>query len=71
MEGIQPDKQSSQSSAEGGSGAAEELREDEEPGTGDRGYVGEDLGVWKYDLDNCLGCSPEENKAKTVGFMEH
>jgi len=45
VEGIQPDKQSSQSSAEGGSGAAEELREDEEPGTGDRGYVGEDLGV--------------------------
>ena len=45
VEGMQPDEQSSQSSIGGGSGAAEELKEDGEPGTGAWGYAGEDLGV--------------------------
>lgn len=45
MEVMQPDEQSSQSSIGAGSGAAEELREDGEPGTGDWGYVGKDLGM--------------------------
>lgn len=66
VEGMQPDERSSQSSmwvvvvllrSWGRMGAWE--------------YVNEDLGGWKYDLDNCLGCGPGKNRAKAEGFVEH